>query len=463
MKNVHGTMTENPLGILPIKNMIWKFAIPGIISQMVTSMHNIVDQVFIGWGIGDLGIAATNICFPLATITTALSVLFGLGAVARFSILLGKKQPDEARKVLGNALTLMLIFGAVIAACGVLFLEPMLYLFGATDAIMPFAKPYACIISLGVPFGILSTGLSYFIRADGNPNYSSIVLLSGAVFNMIFDPVFLFVFHMGMEGIALATVLGQVLSAILAIHYLLKRFQSVQLALSDMRLNFPIIKTIFALGAATFSTHVLATAANIIQMNALKTYGALSIYGSEITIAATGAIAKISMCLMSCVIGISLGCQPIYGFNFGSKKYDRVKETYLLAIKYGTIVSITAFLILQLFPKIVLSMFGSTDPLFYEFGTMYIRIYMAVLFLNALQPITSTFFTAIGRAKISLWITIVRQGLLMIPLLLVLPTLFGITGVCLAGPVSDTIAAVIVIVCAYRQVLRLNAMEEKEE
>ncbi len=453
------TATNNPLGTLPVKNLIWKFAIPGIISQLVNSFHNIVDQMFIGWSIGDLGIAATNIVFPLTSIITALSALIGMGAASRFSIYLGKNDKEQASDVFGNAITLMVFFGVLISLITSVFLYPMLYLFGSTDIMIPYAAPYARIICLGIPFGIFSTGMSYFIRADGNPNYSSFVLLSGAIFNMVFDPIFLFGFDMGITGVALATTLGQVLSTLLALYYLIKKCKTVSLLKQNFRLQTTVVISIFSLGVSTFTTHILAIVAQILQMNALKTYGAMSIYGSEIVIASSGAISKLSIVFLSSIIGIAIGCQPIFGFNLGNKKYDRVKETYLLALRYGTTVAATAFVILQLFPEPLLSIFGSDNPLFYEFATKYIRIYMAVLFLNALQPITSTFCTAIGKAKLGFWMAVIRQGFLMIPLLLVLPALFELNGVLLVGPISDGISAIVVILIGLRQIKQLTQMK----
>ena len=438
-------ITENPLGTQPIKSLIWKFAVPGIVTQLVNSLHNIVDQVFLGWGIGDLGVAATSIVFPITTIITALSALIGLGAAARFSILLGKKQMNEAADVLGNAIALMVLFGTTLLVVTSVFLEPMLYLFGATDLIMPFAQPYARIICIGIPFGIFSTAMSYFIRADGNPNYSSFVLLAGAIFNIVFDPVFLFTCDMGIAGVALATVLGQILSTLFALYYLLKKLKSVSISAGNIIVRFSVIRFIFSLGAAAFATHILATISQIVLMNALKHYGSLSVYGSEIAIAASGAVGKISMVFLSSIIGISLGCQPILGFNLGNKQYSRVKETYLTAIRYGTIIAVAAFLALQLFPKQIISIFNSDDPLFYEFAERYIHIYLVMLFLNAIQPITSTFCTAIGKANLGFWMAVIRQGVLLIPLLLLLPYVLGINGILLAGAVSDGIAAIIVI------------------
>ena len=453
---------ENPLGTQPINRLIWKFAIPGIITQLVNALHNIVDQVFIGWGIGDFGVASTSILFPITSIITALSALIGLGAVSRFSILLGKKQYQEASDIFGNAISLLLLFGSVITIGTSVFLKPMLYLFGATERMMPYAQPYARIICIGILFGVFSTGMSYFIRADGNPNYSSFVLLAGAVFNMIFDPVFLFVFDMGIAGIALATVFGQLLSAALALFYLLKKLKSVRLSPGNLSLRLPLVRSIFSLGFAVFTTHILAALAQIIQMNALKRYGALSVYGSEAAIAAAGAVGKLSIVFLSSIIGISLGCQPIFGYNLGKKQYDRVKETYLTALRWGTIIAASAFLILQLFPGQILRIFSSDNPLFYEFADRYIHIYMAMLFLNAIQPITSTFCTAIGKAKLGFWMAVIRQGILLIPLLLFLPPRLGIDGVLFSGAISDGAAAIIVIFIARKELRQLTKLQKPD-
>jgi putative MATE family efflux protein len=444
----------------PIKNLIWKFALPGIASQLVNAVYNIVDQIFVGWGIGDLGIAAITIVFPLATITTALSVLFGSGAAAKFSLLMGEGKDDEAKSVIGTAISLMLLIGTTIALASMLFLKPLLAFFGATDLIMPHAQPYAFIICLGIPFGIFSTGASFYIRADGSPVYSSAVLLSGAIFNIIFDPIFLFVFDMGIEGIALATILGQILSSLLAAYYLVRKARTFKLRKNDFFPKFQNIKAIFGLGISAFTTHILATIVQIVSINSLKHYGALSKYGSEIAIAASGAVSKAMIVFMSSVLGIALGCQPIYGYNYGSKRYDRVKETYLLAIRYGTTIAVIAFLVLQLFPRPILSLFGSNDPLFYEFGSRYIRIFLFMTFINSLHPTTSTFFTALGKAHIGFWLALMRQGVILLPLMLILPRFMGIDGLLFAGPITDGIAAIVVIILGLWQVRTLTRMQE---
>lgn len=453
----------NMLGTRPIKSMIWMFAIPGILSSLVNASHNIVDQIFIGWGINDLGIAATNIVFPLTILITALSALFGMGGASRFNLAMGQGKEDKARKALGNSLFCMVLLGVLLAVCAIVFLHPMLYAFGATAPIMPYAEPYALIISLGLPFGIFSTGTAHFIRSDGNPNFSSAVLLSGAIFNIIFDPIFLFVFDMGISGIALATVLGQVLSSILALYYLLKKFKTVSIRKADL---FPVAETIggiCALGAAAGFTHLASTAVQIVQSNALRYYGALSIFGSEVPLAAAGAVGKIMIVLMSCVIGISLGCQPLYGYNYGARKYDRVKETYLLAVRYGTIISVIAFLCIQIFPRQLLGIFGSDDPMFYDFAVRYMRLFLFMQFINALQPITSTFFTAIGKANLGFWMALIRQIILLIPLMLILPHFLGIEGLYWAGPLADGVAAAVVIFFARREMRNLQRLQQETQ
>ena len=452
----------SPLGTAPIKGLIWRFAIPGVISQLVTAVYNIVDQIYVGWGIGELGIAATTVVFPMASIIMALSLLFGSGAAANFSLLMGAKKEDEARKTIGNALMLMVLCGVIIAACSILCLKPLLYAFGATDLIMPYAVPYMLIICIGIPFGIFSTGAAYYIRSDGSPNFSSAVLLAGAIFNIIFDPIFLYTFDMGIEGIALATTLGQVLSSLLVMYYLLRKSKMVKLVKSDLYLQPHVIKAICGLGVAAFAQHLLAMIVQIVSANTLKYYGAMSVYGSEISIAAAGAVSKAMIVFMSCVIGISLGCQPIYGFNYGGKKYDRVKEAYTIALRYGIAVSVTTFLIFQFFPRQILSLFGSGNPLFYEFATKYIRIYLFMTFINALQPITSPFFTSLGKAYVGLALSLLRQGLLLLPLLLILPRFYGIDGMLFAGPIADAIAAVVVIICGVKEIRKLTKMQAEQ-
>lgn len=454
---------SSALGTEKISKLIWKFSIPAIISGLVSAAYNIVDQIFIGQGVGDLGLAATNVAFPLVTISTALALLFGVGGASNFNLSMGRNEPEEASKIAGNALSWMLLSGTLVGLVAIVFLRPLLFAFGATEPIMPYAEPYTLITNIGIPFLIFSTGASNLVRADGSPTYSMLIMLSGAVFNLIFDPIFLFVFHMGIKGIALATLLGQILSSIIAVYYLLKRFRTVPIKRGHLRIQPDITRLICSLGAAACFNQLAMTVVQIVKSNTLRYYGALSAYGSEIPLAAVGAVSKVLVLFMAVILGIAQGCQPIISFNYGAKKYDRVSETYKRAVLYATIVSVIAFLCLQMFPRQILSIFGSDSEAFYEFAVKYMRIFMLMTFINGIQPITSNFFTSIGKANLGFWMSLTRQILLLVPLLLILPVFWGIDGVMWSGPISDGVAAVLAIIFVVLEMRKMRLLKIQEE
>lgn len=454
---------RSALGTEKISKLIWKFSIPAIISGLVSAAYNIVDQIFIGRGVGDLGLAATNVAFPLVTLSTALALLFGVGGASNFNLSMGRNEPEEASKIAGNALSWMILSGTLVGLIAIVFLRPLLFAFGATEPIMPYAEPYTLITNIGIPFLIFSTGASNLVRADGSPTYSMLIMLSGAVFNLIFDPIFLFVFHMGIKGIALATLLGQILSSIIAVYYLLKRFRTVPIKRGHLRIQPDITRLICSLGAAACFNQLAMTVVQIVKSNTLRYYGALSAYGSEIPLAAVGAVSKVLVLFMAVILGIAQGCQPIISFNYGAKKYDRVSETYKRAVLYATIVSVIAFLCLQMFPRQILSIFGSDSEAFYEFAVKYMRIFMLMTFINGIQPITSNFFTSIGKANLGFWMSLTRQILLLVPLLLILPVFWGIDGVMWSGPISDGVAAVLAIIFVVREMRKMRLLKIQEE
>lgn len=450
----------NPLlGTEKIGKLMWKYSIPAIISGLVNAAYNIVDQIFIGQGIGDLGMAATNVAFPLVTISTSLALLFGVGGASNFNLSMGRGQSEEAGKIAGNAISWLILSGFTVGLVAILFLRPLLYAFGATEAIMPYAVPYTLITNIGIPFLVFSSGASNLIRADGSPAYSMMVMLSGAVFNLIFDPIFLFVFHMGIEGIALATLLGQVLSSSVALYYLLRRFKTVPLTKELLKIQPDITRLICTLGAAACFNQLAMTVVQIVKSNTLRHYGALSVYGSEIPLAALGAVSKVLVVFMAFILGIAQGCQPITSHNYGAKNYARVKETYKRAILFATLFSGIAFLCFQLFPRQILSIFGSDSPEFYEFAVSYMRIFMLMTFINGIQPVTSNFFTSIGKANLGFWMSLTRQILLLVPLLLILPMFYGMEGIMWSGPISDGLAAILAIVFAVREIKKMDVLE----
>ena len=456
-------MTANPLGTEPIGKLILKYSLPAIISMLVNAIYNMVDQIFIGWGIGFLGIAATNVAFPLNTISTAIALLIGIGGASNFSLSLGRGKDDDARTYVGNTITLLLLLGTALGVLSLVFLKPMLYLCGATDQVMPYAIPYTLIICIGLPFMVLTIGACHLIRADGNPRFAMWCMMSGAIFNLIFDPIFLFVFDMGIEGIALATTLGQILSGVIGIVYLLRKFHSVNLTKSSFIPRLKISTAIFALGAAGFVNQIAMTVVQLLLNNSFKHYGALSPYGSEIPLAAVGALSKVALLFFGVCIGIAQGCQPINGFNYGAKKYDRVQQTLRTALIAATCTSLLSFATIQLFPRQIISIFGESEPLYIQFGLRIFRIQFFMMFINGIQPVAANFFSAIGKPKIGMFTALTRQVIFYIPLVLMLPVFWGIDGIMFAAPIADSAAAIIAITFLIREMkimTRLRMIEE---
>ena len=455
-------MTANTLGTDPIGKLILRFSIPAIISMVVNAIYNMVDQIFIGWGIGMLGIAATNVAFPLNTICTALALIVGIGGASNFSLNLGKGDVEKAKACVGNAITFLIIFGIALGIVSIIFLEPILYLCGATEQVMPYAVPYTLIVCMGLPFMVITIGVCHLIRADGNPKFAMWCMMSGAIFNLIFDPVFLFIFDMGIEGIALATTLGQILSAAIGIFYLIRKFHSVKITKSSLRLRRNISSAIFALGAASFVNQIAMTVVQILLNNSFKHYGALSDYGSEIPLAAVGALSKVAILLFGICIGIAQGCQPIHGFNYGAKNYERVQQTLRIALIASTCVSVVSFLILQIFPRQIISIFGESDPLYIQFGMQLFRIQFFMMFINGMQPVAANFFSSIGKPKIGMFTSLTRQVIFFIPLMLLLPMFWGIDGIMYAAPIADCVAAVICIFFLIRENRIINKLKEEQ-
>lgn len=448
----------NPLATESIVKLIRKFSIPAIISMMVDALYNIVDQVYIGHGIGMLGVAATNIAFPFTVVCTAMSLLIGVGCAANFNLSLGAGKRHRAAHILGVGLTLLVAAGITYAVLANIFMERILGFIGMTERISPYAVPYTRIVSAGFPFLILANASSHLIRADGSPRYSMLIMLSGAIFNVIFDPIFLFVFDMGIEGIALATTLGQVLSAVIALYYLLNKFQSVELKRSYLRPRMAYTAAIVTLGIAPFFNQLAMMVVQVVLNNTLKYYGSLSQYGSEIPLAAVGIIMKTNFLFMALVIGVAQGCQPINSFNYGAGNYERVKSTYKLAVTIATCLSLLAFITFQVFPDRVVAVFGARSPEYVRFAVRYMRIFMFMTIANGIQPVTANFFTAIGRAKLGVLMSLTRQVIFLLPLIFTLPIFLGIDGLMYAGPVADSATLLLAVYLARGEFRRMDKL-----
>jgi len=447
--------TNNPLGVQPVNRLLSQFAIPSIISMLVGSLYNIVDQFFIGQRVGELGNAATNIAFPLSTSCLALALLIGIGGSSAFNLAMGSGHEKRAVNIMGNAVVLLAGSGLVLSIITLLFLKPLLLFFGSPKAVLPYAMEYTKITAFGFPFLLLSTGGGHLIRADGRPRITMLCNLVGAVLNTILDALFVFGLNLGMSGAALATIIGQIVSGALAIGYLMHG-KTVTIRRENLRVKWENVTRIASLGMAPCSNQVAMMVVQIIMNQSLKHYGSHSIYGENIPIACAGIITKVNMIFMSFVIGLSQGLQPIASFNYGAGKKGRVKEAYIKAVSIGAVLAVIAFFMFQFFPRQIISIFGDGSELYYQFAIRYFHVFLFFTFVNFMQPITSNFFTAIGKPKVGSFLALTRQILFLLPLILLFPLFLGIDGIMYAGPVADCLAAVVCFIMVYRELRNFN-------
>ena len=407
----------NPLAEEKIGRLIARFAVPAIISMLVSSLYNIVDQIFIGQGVGILGNAATNIAFPVSIICTATALLLGIGSASNYNLEAGAGRNERAAEIAGNGLAMLVICGVSIGAIVLIFLNPLLHLFGVTKEILPYAQDYTGITAIGIPFLILTTGGNHLIRADRSPTYSMTCMLTGAILNTILDPLFIFVCHWGIKGAAAATVIGQVVSGLMVIYYFARK-RKMELKRSMFLPKAGYLKMIVSLGMASCINQIAMAIVQITMNNTLRYYGAQSMYGSEIPLACVGVISKVNMVFMAIAIGISQGCQPIWGFNYGAHNYDRVREAYKKAFAICIVLGVVFFGCFQLFPRQIVSIFGSGSEAYFHFAERYFRIFMFVTFMNGIQPMSSGFFTSIGKSKLGIVVSLTRQIIFLLPLIL---------------------------------------------
>ncbi len=452
------TTKNNPLGTERVGSLMVKFAVPSIIAMLVGALYNIVDQLFIGQAVGTLGNAATNIAFPLSTSCIALALLFGIGGASNFNLAMGEGRKEEAASYAGNAAVLLIGSGLVLFLVTQLFLTPLLAFFGAPADVMPYAKVYVRITSIGFPCLILTAGGCHLIRADGSPKMSMICNLIGAGINTVLDAIFVLGFRWGMAGAALATIIGQIVSAAVVLYYL-AHYKTVHLGKKQFGVERRYAVNIMAFGTASFFNQVAMMIVQIVLNKSLTYYGELSEYGAAIPLACAGIVTKVGQLFFSVIIGISQGTQPIESFNYGAKQFGRVREAYNLAVRAGAIISVVSFLIFQVFPGEILALFGTGSDAYFKFGIKFLRVYLFFTFVNFLQPITSTFFTSIGKPQKGTFLSLTRQIVFLLPLTLILPLFVGIDGIMYAAPVADCLAAVIAITMAVKEFREMKKLE----
>lgn len=448
---------ENILGTKPIPELLLKFAVPSVISMLVNSIYNLVDQIFIGQGVGYLGNAATNVVFPFVIISMAVSLMIAVGTAANVGLNLGRGDQDRANQILGNGLSLALIFGCVILAVGQIFMVPLLRLFGATENIMPYAINYGRIYLVGTVFTTIGILLNDIIRADGNPSYSMRSMLLGAGINIVLDPLFIFVFHWGVQGAALATILGQLATLCCGLLYL-KKLRTLQMKRQNLKLKGEVVRSILTLGMSSFFTQFAALFMQIIMNQQTIKYGEMSIYGADIPLTVFGIVNKVNGLMMSLVMGISTGSQPLFSFNYGARKFQRVKQLVKTAMVACVTIGFIGMLCFQTFPNQIISIFGQESDLYNEFAVMCLKNMTVFIFVMGVQMVAGVYYQAVGKPVGALVLSLSRQVLFMIPCFLILPVIFGIKGVMWSFPVSDLLSVSLAAIMLVMEMRKLNRM-----
>jgi putative MATE family efflux protein len=417
-----------------ISSLLWSFSWPAIIGMLVNSLYNIVDRIFVGRGIGSLAIAATTVAFPIMIIFMAVSMLIGIGTTALISIRLGEQRLDDAERVAGNGITMIILLPAIMAIIFLLFTEPLLVAFGASPAVLPYARDFVTIIMLGSVFGSFSIGVNNFIRAEGNPKMAMYTQLLGAVVNVALNYVFIFIMGWGIKGSALGTITAQLISSIWVLSYFLGGRSLVKIRLKYLKPNWPILSSIMAIGFAPFAMQI---ASSVQQLILNKT---LMFYGGDLALSAVGIMMSISTLMFMPILGVAQGAQPIIGYNYGALQYGRVKETWKKAVLAATFIAVTGYLAIHIWPEQLAGLFSNNDTALTALASHAMLVFMAMFPIVGFQVISSNYFQAVGKARQAAVLSLSRQVLFFIPLLLILPRFWGIEGAWRAAPIADILS-----------------------
>jgi len=442
------------LGTENIGKLLFKFSLPAITGMIINALYNIVDRIYIGHikGVGSSALSGLAITFPISTIIMAFGMLIGIGSCSLISIRLGEKNKESADNILGNALILIAIISLVISLFGVLFLNKLLILFGASENSLPYAKSYIQIILMGAVFQNIGFGINNIIRAEGNPKTAMFTMLFGGIINIFLDPIFIFIFNMGIQGAAIATIISQAFATLWVLKYFTSKKSGSLLKLkkSNLKLNIHIIKEIFAIGMAPFSMQVASSLVIILYNKGLYNYG------GDLAIAAMGILNSISMLIFMPIFGISQGIQPIIGYNYGAKLYPRVLKVLKYAIFTGTCIAIMGFACVQLFPKLLINAFISNSPDLTNLGSRGLRIDLMFLPILGFQILGASYFQAINEAKTSMLLSILRQVIVLIPLILILPLFLNLDGLWFSQPCADLVATGLTAIFLYRSIKKIR-------
>lgn len=453
-------MEETNLGTEKIGKLLRKFAIPCVISLIVNALYNIVDQIFIGWGVNYLGNGATNVVFPITVICLAFALMFGDGTSAFLSLKLGENKKKEAEKGVANGILIAIIVSVLLCGITLIFLPQLINLFGCTDALRDYALNYGYIIAIGIPFVMIGTTLNSIIRADGSPRYSMTSMVIGAILNIILDAIAIFILKWGVAGAALATIIGQFVTFLMNILYI-KKFKTINLTKKSFKFEIKMARTVSMLGISSFITQMAIVVVITVQNSLFKYYGGMSKFGTDIPITVIGIVMKISQILYSITIGIAAGSQPIVGFNYGARKYDRVKQTLKIVLILSFIISLIAFILFQIIPEKLIGIFGSGDAAYNEFACLTFRVFLMFTLVNGIQISSGIFFQAIGKPSKSAFLTLSRQILFFVPTAIILSKFFNVMGVLYAGPVADGLAFLISATLLIIEMKKLEKTDNK--
>lgn len=455
-------MQTNPLETEKIGKLLLRFCIPALASNLVTSVYNIVDQIFIGNVLGIVGNAATNVVFPAVTLVSALSLMCGVGSSNAMNLHRGRGNIEEAKKCVGGGLGLMVICGLIVAIPMLLWTKQFLILFGCTETVMPYAMEYARITSLSFVCAIIGAAGPFLIRADGAPNFSLACIVTGSLVNVVLDTVFIFGCGWGIRGAAWATFLAESVSAIMVLWYLRYRFKSFNLTLKDFKPDYRLYIKMASIGAGPAFNFATQAMVQIFLNNALRTYGQFSVYGSDICLAVAGIANKVNTLAVAMIVGLTNGLQPISSYNYGRKNYGRVVQASKRVVSIVLALGCLVFLCYQIFPVQITAFFGKGNSLYYEFATRFFRIFFLLIALFGLQSSVAGFFSSQGKVKQSITISLVRQVLFFPPLLVLLPKYMGLDGVLWAGPISDFAMAVVAGTLFIREIKKLETLEKEK-
>ncbi|SMC75312.1 MATE family efflux transporter [Sporomusa malonica] len=424
------------LGQEKISKLLWNFSLPAIVGMVVNALYNIVDSIFVGNGVGDIGLTAVTIAFPIMIILMAIGMLIGIGASTLVSIRLGEQKHHEAEVILGNAFTMMIIAVLPMTAVALLFLDQILVLLGAEPNVLPYAREFTRIILIGSIFMHIGFGLNNIIRAEGNPKVAMATMLIAALLNTMLNPLFIFVFKLGIAGSALATVSAQAVSAAWVLHYLTSDKGVLKLRRENLRLDTDIVKEIVKIGLSPFIMQIAASVVTVIYNYSLLRYG------GELAVAAIGIINRVAMLILMPVFGISQGVQPILGYNYGAKNYTRVIEVIKLGMYAATAVSVLGFIATQLFATPIIRVFND-NPELITIGSSGLSLFLVMLPIIGFQVIGANYFQAVGKANYAIFLSMSRQVIILIPAIIVLPQFFGLQGIWIAGPVADFVSSLL--------------------